>query len=314
MCVQSQPFVYTESRMILVAGYFDESSDNDAEERCFTVGGYIASGAPAAILELRWNVLLGKYNLAYFKASELDNMFGQFKQHRDDPNGHANKRFSDREKQLIRDIKTEFVDLIVKENDALIAVSATVIIRDWNLIRHEDPETIKRLPPFYQLCGHLVMLEAGLLMNSSNAINAADYRGQLRPIFDTHQEYSKRFVLSFPEFARKNPNASKFLLPPLFEKEEDYLMLQAADLFVYEMRRTVGNYHFDGREVVRKAMERLLPQISRTFVLDRRALYALVGSQSDFNPLSSLEAAEAVPTGFIPIGPKEKRLVHRRFK
>jgi len=284
--------------MLLAAGYFDESSDNEAEERCFTVGGFVSSGAPSLVLDLRWKELIDKYQVKYFKTSELENMFGEFKKYRDDPDCYPLKRFSAREKDLIRQIKTEFVDLIVEQKEAFWAVSATVLIRDWNLLKHESPEIIARLPPFYQLCGHLVMLEAGMLIWETNDHRRHD-PALLRPIFDSHDEYSKRFIFSFDVFAKKNPNCSRYLLPPLFESDESYLMLQAADLFVYEMRRTIGSFHYDKREILRKSMERLLPQVSRTFILDRDALVKMVEMQSDYNPIQSLEKeALAVVPGF----------------
>ena len=264
--------------MFLAAGYFDESSDNELEERCFTVAGYVAAGAPAVVLDLRWKALLREYDISYFKASELDNGFGEFLKFRDDPKGDVLARFSEREKVLFREIKTRFVDLICGE-DGLIAISATCILRDWNLLRLEHPELIAKLPPMYQLCGHLVMLEAGFMMSDTNAANRPENRGLLRPVFDSHKEYSARFILSFDTFCQKNPIASKHLLPPIFEDDKTYHCIQAADLLAYEIRRIVGNETFDDVKRFRIAMQRLAPQVSTVYVLNYRALKLLAGRQ-----------------------------------
>jgi hypothetical protein len=275
--------------MLLAAGFFDESSDGEFEERVFTVGGYIASGAPAVQLELRWKDLLEKYELAYFKASELESLIEQFAKFRDDPSSATKARFNQREKELVISIKTEFVDLLCKQTD-LIGVSATIHMQHLKAFQNDKPELFRKIPPFYQLCGQLVMMEAGQLMATTNASNPPHLQAMLRPIFDSHQEFGPRFKASFDEFKKKNPNSSKFLLPPLFEKEEDYLCLQAADLFTYEMRRTVSNHFFEPTRDLRIAAGRLFPQISKSFVVDYAALETLAGWQDrDFIPISPIE-------------------------
>lgn len=276
--------------MLLVAGYFDESAYGESEERVFTIAGYIASGAPAVQLELRWRDLLGKYKLEYFKASELESGIGEFAKFRDNPATASKDRFTEREKTLFKDIKKDFVDLLCKQCD-LIAISATVHMQHLKAFRHDKPDEFRKLPSFYQLCGQIVMMEAGFLMAETNAHNSAIYQGLLRPIFDSHQEFGPSFEAGFDAFRQKNPNASRFLLNPKFEDDRTYLCLQAADLFAYEIRRTVSNYFFEPDRNVRIAAARLFPQISKTYVLDYAALETLAGWQgrNDAIPISPIE-------------------------
>jgi len=128
-------------------------------------------------------------------------------------------------------------------------------------------------------------------MADTNADNPNHMQAMLRPIFDSHQEFGPRFEASFDEFKSKNPNSSKFLWPPIFENEQTYLCLQAADLFTYEMRRTVSNHFFDPKRDLRVAAGRLFPQINRSFVVDYAALETLAGWQErdEVIPISPIE-------------------------
>jgi hypothetical protein len=276
--------------MLLAAGFFDESSDEDFEERVFTVGGYVASGAASVQLELRWKDLLDKYALAYFKASELESLIGQFAKFRDNPTSAAKDRFTKREKEPARSIKTEFIDLLCKQSD-LIALSATINMQHLKAFRHDKPDEFRKIPSFFQLCGQIVIMEAGLMMLETNAQNPPSLQALLRPVFDSHREFGPRFERGFDVFRQKNPNASRYLLPPIFEDEKTYIALQAADLFAYEIRRTVGNHFFDPERDIRIAAGRLFPQVSKTYVLDYPTLETLAAWQgrNEAIPVSPLE-------------------------
>jgi hypothetical protein len=114
-------------------------------------------------------------------------------------------------------------------------------------------------------------------------------------VFDSHQEYSGRFKTGFDVFKQKNPTCSRYLLPPFFEKETDYLCLQAADLFVYEVRRTVSNHFYEPHRCIRIAMGRLFPQALNTYVLGYDILKSLAeGQKDDRIPIQTLEEEEKI--------------------
>jgi Protein of unknown function (DUF3800) len=284
--------------MLLASGYFDESSDGEFEDRVFTIGGYIGGGPSSLQLDLRWQGLLDKYGLAYFKASELENGIGEFAKFRDRPATASIDRFTEREKDLLKNIKIEFVDLLCKQRD-IVAISATIHMRHLKAFERDHPELFKRLPPFYQLCGHLVMMESGLTVREANETSPPYLRSVLRPIFDSHQEFGPRFKASFEDYKQKNPKSSQYLLPPEFEDEQTYKCLQAADLFVYEVRRTVSNHFFEPRIKLRIAMGRLFSQVRATYVLDYGTLKSLALSQ-DRNgqiPIKSIEDSYKTDVG-----------------
>lgn len=263
--------------MWLAGGYFDESFD-ESENSCYTVAGYIGPQLPAIILDLRWKAMLKRYDLEYFKASEIEFGFGQFAKHRDNPN-NLSAPLSKREKALIREIKIAFVNLICDE-DHLLGISASVILRDFDRLKKEEPKLADRLPTPYTLCGHLVMVEAGTVVNRSNEDSTAQHQTFLRPVFDSHKDYSHRFQSAFETFCKKNPLTSKYLLPPIYETEQAYRCLQAADCLAYEARRlvdrTVNEPEF-ARE--RIAMTRMKEHVRAIYVLDYETLKKLAALQ-----------------------------------
>jgi len=95
---------------LLVAAYFDESDDN---KQAYGVGGFIGHQQDCLHLEWAWQRdVLDKYDLKYFKASELEYGLGEFRKLRDNPET-PNALFSKREKTLFREIKTKTVDLFL---------------------------------------------------------------------------------------------------------------------------------------------------------------------------------------------------------
>jgi hypothetical protein len=100
---------------MLACGYFDESTDVDTENRCYSVCGYVADGASALELSFAWADLLRKHRLRYFKASEIEYGFGEFAQYRENPDD-LTAPLSNGDKEKIVEIKTDFVSAICKCN------------------------------------------------------------------------------------------------------------------------------------------------------------------------------------------------------
>ncbi len=84
------------------AAYFDESDDND---RAYAVAGFLAHQHDCVHLDLAWrDRILEKYELEYFKASELNAGTRQFAKFRDNPS-NLDCLFSRREKELFGKIR-----------------------------------------------------------------------------------------------------------------------------------------------------------------------------------------------------------------
>jgi hypothetical protein len=93
--------------MWTAAAYFDESDDNN---RAYAVAGFLGHQHDCVHLDMAWKErLLNKYQIDYFKASELEWGIGQFAKFRDNPE-HLDAKFSDREKTLFKAIKIESIE------------------------------------------------------------------------------------------------------------------------------------------------------------------------------------------------------------
>jgi hypothetical protein len=266
---------YEEYRVILFGGYFDESTDENSIGACYTVAGYMGNGRACVTLDLRWKDILDKHEMKYYKASEVESGWGEFRKFRENPKGPLTER--DRKKQL--EIRTDFLDLLC-DDDALIGISASVLIQDWDTFCGDEPELRKRLPPnLYTLCSQIMLMESGLSAYDHNMQVSRKNQILLRPIFDSHYEYEPRFRAAYPEHAKKNPRSTKYLLDPMYENEEDYRCLQAADLLAYEVRLNVAAYARRPDYVIRIAMERLLSKQRVMYVLDYDGLKRLAEQQ-----------------------------------
>lgn len=244
--------------MWLTAGYFDETTDEDTTGTSYTVAGFIGSQLATTVLSLRWEELLRKYDIEYFKASELNAGDGQFRKFRDEPNLPRRewKRFSDRERETFKRIKIDFTEAIVTCSDELFGIGGVVILPDLERLKAEYPNA-KTLPRPYFICANLCMVEAGLEMEKQNSgIRSASNTCYLRPVFDCHEDYSGVAKLSWDTFCHKNPRSAEYLLPPYYESDKKYLMLQVADNFAFEARKLFFDMRND-REP-REAMKSIL--------------------------------------------------------
>lgn len=257
------------------AGYYDESDDN---EKAYAVAGFIGHQHDCVHFDLAWRErILNKYGIKYFKASELNSGTGEFARFRDNPK-ELTARFSEREKALFNQIKIETIDLIV-EFDTLVGIGAVLLLPDYHRLVGEYASIGKMLLAPYHFCANTMMMESGFIMQKLNASSRPLQYGLLRPVFDSHEQYSGRTKQMFDEFRRNNPITSEFLLPPIYESDQDYLMLQAADNLAYESRRLVISTDFDTHIPERKAMKRLKERVYKIYKLNYVGLKMICEAQ-----------------------------------
>ena len=233
------------------AGYFDESDDND---RAYAVAGFLGHQHDCVHLHFAWEEkILKKYDIEYFKASELEWGTGQFAKFRDDPK-NLSSPFSEREKTLFREIKTASIDLIL--DFQIVGFGVVMMLPDYHRLNQELKRDGRIIQAPYFICSQLCMMEAGFIMWSLNCDSSPSQRGLVRPVFDSHEEYSGRAKQMFDDFAEKNPWCSKSLFPSHYKNDRDYLMLQAADNLAYEARLLLIVQEYDKHIPERKAMVR----------------------------------------------------------
>ena len=262
------------------AAYFDESDDND---RAYAVAGFLAHQHDCVHLDLAWrDRILEKYELEYFKASELNAGTRQFAKFRDNPS-NLDCLFSRREKELFGKIKTESIDIFL-EFGHVAGIGVVLVLPDYYRLLEEYKPLGKALPAPYLFCANIMMMEIGVMMNEVNDAlrrNKVSQRGVVRPVFDSHKTYSGRSKLMFDEFVRKNEFCSKYLLPPHYENDKDYVVLQIADNLAYECRRLLVTSDFDTHIPERMAMKRLKEGIYRIYKLNYDGLKAIVENQPE---------------------------------
>jgi hypothetical protein len=270
--------------MWCAAGYFDESADPN---QAYAVAGFVGHQHDCVHLDWEWKErILHKYDLEYFKASELESGTGQFAKFRDSPDPkQLDTKFSSREKDLFTRIKTESIDIFL-EFDLLTAFGAAVMLPDYHRLLDECQMIGRPLHAPYFYCAQLVMMESGFMMDALNKGAPPCQQGFVRPIFDKHEEYSGRAKQMLDDFTRKNPFCSKWLLPPHYEDDRDYVALQVADNLAYETRRLLITSEYDKHIPERRAMTRLKERFSRIYKLNYEALKALLeGQQPDTIPI-----------------------------
>ena len=149
--------------MWCAAGYFDESDDN---ERAYAVAGFMGHQLACVYLDWAWKErLLDKYELDYFKASELNSGTGQFAKYRDNLD-KLNTIFSERERSLFRQIKIESIDIFL-EFGLLASFGAVLMLPDYRRLVKEYKPAGKVLPDPYFFCAQLVMMESGFIIVGS---------------------------------------------------------------------------------------------------------------------------------------------------
>ena len=158
-------------------------------------------------------------------------------------------------------------------------VGAVLMLPDYHRLLEECKSTGVILAAPYFFCAHLIMVESGFMMHRINQGITGFRQGLLRPVFDSHEAYSGRAKQMFDDFCRKNPISSHFLLPPHYEDDRHYLMLQAADNLAYECRRLLITQEYEKHLPMRRPMERLKKQIHKIYKLDYESMKMIVEAQ-----------------------------------
>lgn len=276
MCAQYQ--LRNEFTMMLTAAYFDESTDESDTGYCYTVAGWMGALDDAAILDMKWKDLLAKYEMAYFKASEVEYCAGELRKYRENPDGPSGP-LTQKEKDFKNQVKTEFVDLICKAR-YLVGNSVTILLRDWEQFKLDEPELSLQLPTVYNLSYQMMLMEAGLSIADHNEQSSSRNQALVRPVLDSHEQLEPAFMQAYPVWVEKNPRSSRFMLEPRYEDDTLYRCLQAADCLAYEARRFVTGIKYSPEDFrIRVAMERMEEQCNHIYLLDYKTIHKLASAQ-----------------------------------
>jgi uncharacterized protein DUF3800 len=256
--------------------YYDESDEKPA----FSLAGYAAASDTWLHLGWKWQDLLKFWNLEYFKASECENLLKQFAQYRD-PASDVKTPLNKNERARMIEIKTQFVDAICSHHDDLQGYGAVVIVKDFEKIISEDAAAKSYLmeKPYY-ICFQLCLIAAAMPAWYKNKDRVIEDRVYIKPIFDSHKEYSLLAKSLYDKFIVKNPRAAEVLQPPDYADDKRVSALQVADTLTYEARKLLTRKINDPNDdYVRPPMTRLSPAIYRIYKLDYQALKMIVARQ-----------------------------------
>jgi hypothetical protein len=153
------------------------------------------------------------------------------------------------------------------------------MLPDYYRIAEEYKRINKIMPAPYFLCAQLIMMESGFIIHHINNDLPPSQQALIRPVFDSHDEYSGRAKQMFDEFSRKNPISSEPLLPPHYESDRDYLMLQVADNLAYESRRLLITTEYDTHIPERRAMKRLKEKVYKIYKLNYETIKTIMEAQ-----------------------------------
>ena len=279
-----------------MAGYYDESLEGPG----FAVAGYLAQYEVWIYLDWAWQDLLKKWDIKYFKASECENLLGEFAQYRDNPKD-LKSQLKQHEWEIVKRAKTQFIDAITKHSHGLNGVGAAIVLPDFRKIVSEDSKALHYLTnnPYY--IGLQLSLIAGTIA-AADRNDGKKYKEdhiRIKPIFDSHEDYSSVAKAVFDQFIIKNPRSARVLLPLDYENDVETSAFQIADTLAYEVRKYLADKLEKPEKEPRTAFKRLLPTIHKLYRVDYAQLRRIVEKQgtSDLIPIEP-EINRPDPAGF----------------
>jgi hypothetical protein len=211
----------------VLAAYFDESFDGE-RKKLFLAGGFLGRNNAWFHIEHRWKALLSEYGLPYYHAVECEHGRKQFEKFRTHPNG----KLTWQDHQKLREIRMRFIEAATHSHD-IAGFAVCIDIREFNAVC-DTPAKRDAFggTPFYY--GYqLAMLSA-----SDEVANAF---GGTRVAFvaDRQEQYSPVLKETHDALRSANEHIGHNIGSLSFESKEDFIGLQVADLFIYEMKKAM---------------------------------------------------------------------------
>jgi hypothetical protein len=248
-----------DSMYLMVANsYVDESFDPKHKGKYrgfFAVGGMLGRGVAIFELERRWEQLLKKHGLAYFKASHCENGWGEFSKFVADP-----KNITPSERTVLDSISLEFVGLIANpvpldDTHYLVCYGVGVMQDDfYEVIKDSHARAVLGDNP-YRLAYDFLFVQCSWLMKQLGQWGASF-------VCDEHEIHSPLAPEAYRNLKKTNPQAAEYMLSFTSVDEKICAPVQAADAVVYEIRRALNFQHKKHADLsgasVRKQFEALV--------------------------------------------------------
>jgi len=223
---------------LTVAGsYVDESFDPKHQGNYrgfFAVGGMLGRGVALFELDRRWQQLLKKHGLAYFKASQCENGWGEFSKFVSDP-----KNITAAERAVLDSISLGFIGLITNpvpfdQTHYLTCYGLGVMQDDfYEIIKDSHAKAVLGDNP-YRLAYDFAFIQCSWLMKQLGKGWGASF------VCDEHEKYSPLAPEAYRNLKETNPQAAEYMLSFSSIDEKLCTPVQAADAAVYEIRRALN--------------------------------------------------------------------------
>lgn len=217
--------------------YMDESFDPKHKGKYrgyFTVGGFMGRGDPVFELERRWEKLLHKHGLEYFKASECENGWRQFSKFVPD-----SKNITPDERAVLDSISFEFIDLIahpvvLDETPYLACYGVGIMQEDfYEVIQNDYARSVLGESP-YRLTYDFAFIAGAWMMKQLGKGWGASF------VCDEHEVHSPLAPEAYYYLKKTNPEAAQYMLTFSSVDEKICAPVQAADAVIYEIRRALN--------------------------------------------------------------------------
>jgi hypothetical protein len=279
---------FKESYYCMIGSYMDESFDM-RHKGLFVVGGLLARGIHMFDLEIRWEALLKRYDIDYFKASQCERGTGPFRKFVDDPG-----KTKPEERERLSSISREFVEAIVRPkfgDNYIVAFGVGVLQDDFYKLTQDDANTravLGRDP--YRLAYDLAMVQCAASMRKfeRERKRGKGERDLVSFVCDESEEHSPLAAEAYINLKRHNPEAASYMAARMDMDEKVCCPLQAADAAIYELRRAL-QLHLRLSEGPLRPQFKILDDARSIFALTQASeqnLRAIVGKTKPGEPFS----------------------------
>jgi hypothetical protein len=219
--------------------YLDESFDpkqSGTPRGIFAVGGVLGRGDPCFELERNWEKLLKKYSLEFFKASQCEYGRGQFSKFVVD-----SSNITPAEKQTLESISLDFINVITNPysydpTHYLTGYGVGVMQEDFYEVTKNDHARAVLGDNPYRLAYDIAFIQGAWLMKQ-----VGEWASHF--VCDEHEIYSPLAPAAYYNLKATNPEAAEYMLSFSAIDEKTCAPVQAADAFVYEVRKAL-NFKF----------------------------------------------------------------------
>jgi hypothetical protein len=226
--------------------YFDESWD-EKQQKILVIAGIMGLAYQWEKVEWRWQSLLDKYEIAYYRATEAETANGQFDK---PPYRTPGVPVSAEQFKLLQEVKDEF--FIAATSGKVSGAAIGIPIQVFN----EVADTPQKLAQFggtpYYICAHITMIS--LLVAVRHVMHAKDlvvFR------FDRQKDFESEMKRVHADLEKPGGEYRPQIGSIRFEDKKKLLPLQVADTLAYECRKFLEKEIADPNAVARPELQRL---------------------------------------------------------